>query len=107
MIILGTLALYYFIPINKVFEAAFGATLGIGIYILLSVLLLGNPPLGTEGGIFPFGFAVFIISLAVYLVFILAILFPIHGGLVISAPTQPVLYTLLYIGLSLFLLFSL
>lgn len=107
VMIFGTLALYYFVAINKVFEAAFGATLGIGIYILLSILLLGNPPMGTEGGLFPFGFAVFIISLAVYLIFILAILFPIHGWLVISAPTQPVLYTLLYIWLSLFLFFSL
>ncbi len=42
---LGTLVLYYFVGLNKVFEAAFGATLGVGIYILLSVLLLGNPAL--------------------------------------------------------------
>lgn len=105
--LIATLVCYYFAPLNKIFEAAFGATLGIGIYLLLSVLLLGNAPLGTEGGLFPFGFAVFIISIAVYLVFILALLFPLHGGLVVSAPTHPVLYTLLYMGIGMFLFFTL
>lgn len=42
-----------------------------------------------------------------YLVFILAILFPIHGGLVVSEPTHPTLYTLVYIFVSGYLLFAL
>lgn len=53
----------------------------------------------------PFGFSVFIVSIAVYLVFILAILFPLHGGLIVSAPTHPTLYTLLYLVLSTYILF--
>lgn len=55
---------------------------------------------------FPFGFSAFIISISVYLVFILLILFPIHGGLVISEPTQPVLYSSVYILVSGYLIFS-
>jgi hypothetical protein len=38
-----TLVLYYFISLHRIFEAAFGAIIGLGIYVLLSVLLLGNP----------------------------------------------------------------
>ena len=41
-----------------------------------------------------------------YLVFVLLVLFPIHGGLVISEPTQPVLYTAIYVLVSGYLLFS-
>jgi hypothetical protein len=55
----------------------------------------------------PLGFSVFIVSIAVYLVFILAVLFPLHGGLVIHEPTQPTLYTLLYFFVSFSLLFVL
>lgn len=39
----GTLVLYYYISLHRIFEAAFGAIIGLGIYVLLSVLLLGNP----------------------------------------------------------------
>lgn len=45
-------------------------------------------------------------SIAIYLVFILAILFPLHGGLVVSEPTQPTLYTLVYIFVTGYLLFA-
>lgn len=48
------------------------------MYVLLSVLLIGNDPLGTSGGLLPFGLSVFIVSILVYLVLILAILFPIY-----------------------------
>lgn len=44
--------------------------------------------------------------MSVYLVFVLAVLFPLHGGLVITEPTQPTLYTLLYFFVSFFLLFT-
>lgn len=98
--------LYYFVTLHRIFEAAFGAIVGMGIYILLMVLLVGNPPLGTTGALFPFGFSVFLVSIAVYLVFILAILFPLHGGLVVSEPTQPTLYTLMYMFVSAYLLFT-
>jgi hypothetical protein len=53
IIIIGSMILYYFISLHRIFEAAFGAIIGLGIYVLLSVLLIGNPPLGTEGGLFP------------------------------------------------------
>ena len=46
-------------------------------------------------------------SIAVYLVFLLAVLFPLHGGLVVSEPTQPLLYTLTYIFVAGYLLFTL
>lgn len=36
---------YYFLPLRRVYEIAFGAVVGLGVYILLSVLLLGNVPL--------------------------------------------------------------
>ena len=74
-----TMLLYYFVSLHRIFEAAFGAIIGLGIYILLSVLLIGNPLLGSEGGLFPMGFSVFLVSISVYLVFVLAILFPLHG----------------------------
>lgn len=51
--LLATLILYYFVSLHQIFEAAFGAIIGLGIYILLSVILLGNPALSTEGGLFP------------------------------------------------------
>ncbi len=107
IIVLASMVLYYFISLHRIFEAAFGAIIGLGIYVLLSVLLIGNPPLGTEWGLFPLWFSVFFVSISVYLVFILAILFPLHGGLVITEPTQPTLYTLLYFFVSFFLLFAL
>ncbi len=97
--------LYYFVTLHRIFEAAFWAIVGMGIYILLMVLLVGNPPLGTTGGLFPFWFSAFLIAISVYLVFILAVLFPIHGGLVVSEPTQPTLYTLMYIVVSGYLIF--
>jgi hypothetical protein len=96
MILLLAVIAYYFLSLHQVFEAAFGAMVGLGIYVLLSVLLLGNVPLGSAGGLFPFGFAVFVVSIAIYLVYILAVLFPMHGGLVIAEPTHPTLYTVLY-----------
>ncbi|MBX9809236.1 hypothetical protein K2X92_02520 [Candidatus Gracilibacteria bacterium] len=102
-----TLIMYYFWTLHTLYEIAFGAIVGIGIYVLLSVLLLGNGPMGTSGGLFPFPFAVVIISIAVYSVFILAVLFPLHGGLVISETTNPTVYTAQYIFVSMFLLFSL
>jgi hypothetical protein len=105
--LLAILLLYYFVSLHQIFEAAFGAIIGLGIYILLSVILLGNPTLSTEGGLFPLGFSVFLVSIAVYLVFILAVLFPLHGGLIISEPTHPTLYTGIFVLVSAFLLFSL
>jgi len=71
------------------------------------VLLLGNAPLGSQGGLFPFGFSVFVISIAIYLIFILAILFPLHGGLIINEPTHPTLYTVQYFLTYIFLFLSL
>lgn len=107
IIIVSSMILYYFISLHRIFEAAFGAIIGLGIYVLLSVLLIGNPLLGSEGGLFPLGFSVFLVSISVYLVFLLAFLFPLHGGLVITEPTQPTLYTILYFFVSFFLLFAL
>jgi hypothetical protein len=48
IIIIGSMVLYYFISLHRIFEAAFGAIIGLGIYVLLSVLLIGNPLLGSE-----------------------------------------------------------
>lgn len=45
-------------------------------------------------------------SLAIYLVYILAILFPIHGGLIIAEPTHPTLYTVLHVFVSVFFLYA-
>jgi hypothetical protein len=108
LIILITGAIsYYYITLHSLFEVAFWAIVGLGIYILLSVLLLGNAPIGSQGGLFPFWFSVFVISIAIYLIFILAILFPIHGGLIIHEPTHPTLYSLIYFGTYIFLFLSL
>ncbi len=106
-ILLVTFILYYFVSLHQIFEAAFGGIIGLGIYVLLSVILIGNPSLGTTGWLLPLGFSVFLVSISVYLVFILAILFPLHWGLVISEPTQPVLYTVLYMFVWGFLIFTL
>lgn len=47
-IFLAVILLYYFVTLHHIFEAAFGAIVGMGIYILLMVLLVGSPGLGTE-----------------------------------------------------------
>jgi hypothetical protein len=107
VIFFATLIMYYFWTLHTIYEIAFGAIVGLGIYILLSVLLLGNGPMGTSGGLFPFPFSVLIVSIAVYAVFILAILFPLHGGLVISETTHQGIYILQYIFVAMFLLYSL
>jgi hypothetical protein len=111
MVMLGmigaTLGLYYFYKIHTVFEAAFGAISWLSIYILLSVLLLWNGPLGTEGWLFPFGFSVFVVSVSVYLVFLLAVLFPLHGWLITTEPKEPILYSLQYFSTAFYLVFSL
>jgi hypothetical protein len=41
----ATLMMYYFWTLHTIYEIAFGGIVGIGIYILLSVLLLGNGPM--------------------------------------------------------------
>ncbi len=105
-IIGGSLLMYYFYKIHTLFEIAFGAVSGLSIYILLSVLLLGNGPLWTEGGLFPFGFSVFVVSVAVYLVFLLAVLFPLHGWLIVTEPKEPTLYTIQYFIIAGYLTFS-
>ena len=63
--------------------------------------------MGTTGGLFPFPFAVLIISIAVYAVFILAVLFPLQGGLVIAETTNQGLYILQFIFVGMLLVFSL
>jgi len=99
--------MYYFQPLRTLYEIAFGGMVGLGIYVLLSVLLIGNTPLGTSGGLLPFGISAVIVSVMVYLVLILAIVFPLHGGLVISETTNPVLYTLQFLLVSALLFLSL
>jgi hypothetical protein len=106
LVLLLALLAYYFLTLHQVFEAAFGAMVGLGIYILLSVLLLGNGSIGSSGWLFPFGFSVFIVSIAIYLVYILAVLFPMHGGLVIAEPTHPTIYTVLYFFTTIFFIVS-
>ncbi len=101
-----TLVMYYYWTLHTLYEIAFGAIVGLGIYILLSVLLLGNGPMGTSGGLFPFPFAVLTVSIAVYAVFILAVLFPLQWGLVIAETTHQGLYILQYIFVGMFLIFS-
>jgi hypothetical protein len=102
LVVLLALLAYYFLTLHQIFEAAFGAMVGLGIYVLLSVLLLGNTPIGSSGWLFPFGFSVFVVSIAIYLVFILAVLFPMHGWLVIAEPTHPTLYSILYFFTTIF-----
>lgn len=106
LVFAGVFALYYFIPLRRLYEVAFGWVVGLGVYILLYVLLLENSTLGTTGWLFPFGLSVFIVSVAVYLVLILPIVFPLHWGLVLSETTNPILYTVQYMFIGLFLIFG-
>lgn len=46
-------------------------------------------------------------SIAVYFVWIGAIVFPFHGGLVLSETTNPILYTVQYLCIAFFLIFGL
>lgn len=46
-------------------------------------------------------------SIAIYAVFVLALIFPLHGGLVISETTNQIVYVLQYIFVGMFLLFGL
>jgi hypothetical protein len=102
----ATMIMYYYWTLHTLYEIAFGAIVWLGIYILLSVLLLGNGPMGTTGWLFPFPFAVLIISIAVYAVFALAVLFPLHGWLVIAETTHQGIYIIQYIFVGMFLIFS-
>lgn len=97
-------ALYYFVSLRRIYEIAFGAIVGIGVYIALSVLLIANAPLGTGGGLLPFGVSIFIVSVAVYLVWILAILFPLNGSLVMTETSNPILYVIQYLFVAGFLI---
>ena len=106
IIFFATLVMYYFWTLHTLYEIAFGAIVGLGIYILLSILLLGNGPMGSTGGLFPFPFAVLIISIAVYAVFALAVVFPLQGGLVIAETTHQGIYVLQYLFVGMFLMFS-
>lgn len=99
--------LFYFIPLRKIYEVAFGAIVGLGIYVLLRVLLLENSTLWTAGWLLPFNLSVFLVSIAVYFVIILAIIFPLNWGLVISETTNPVLYVAQYIFLGFFVFIGL
>lgn len=103
---IGVFVLYYFVPLRRLYEVAFGGIVGLGVYILLYVLLLENSALGTIGGLLPFGMSVFIVSVAVYLVLILPIVFPLQGGLVLSETTNPILYTVQYMFIGFFLIFG-
>lgn len=49
----------------------------------------------------------FLVSASVYLIFILAIIFPVHGGLMIDEPDNQVLYTIEYIFVAFFFYFVL
>lgn len=102
----GVFILFYFVSLRKIYEVAFGAVVWLWVYILLKVLLLWNEPMWTSGGLLPFGLSVFIISIAVYFVLILAIIFPLHWWLVISETTNPVLYTLQFVILAWLLIIS-
>lgn len=104
---IATLFMYYYWSLQRIYSIAFGAMSGIGVYVLLSVLLLGNAPLGAQGWLFPFEFSVVLISIAVYAVFVFAILFPLRWGLVISETTNQMLYIVQYIFVTMFLLYSL
>jgi hypothetical protein len=106
-IFLVSAIMYHYLTLHNIFEAAFGAIVGLSIYILLSVLLLGNASFGSEPGIFPPEFATIIVSIAVYLVFLLAVLFPMHGGLIISEPRHQWLYAIQFFGVAIFLFYSL
>jgi hypothetical protein len=102
----ATLIMYFYWSLHTLYEIAFWAIVGLGIYILLSVLLLPNWPMGTTGGLFPFPLAVLFVSIAVYAVFVLAVLFPLHGWLVISETSNRWLYIVEYLFVGMFLLFS-
>lgn len=100
-----TIVSYYIFSLHQIYEAAFWALVGFSIYILLSVLLTPNGTLWTMGWLFPFQFSVFLISASVYLIFILAIVFPSHGTLIVTEPESQALYTLQYFLVSLLFFF--
>lgn len=107
IIFLGiTWGFFYFWNLRMIYESAFGWIVWIGIYIILSVFLLGNTDLNTYGGLLPTWLAAFLVSTSIYLVFILAVIFPIHGSLVINIPTHPILYLVQFILVSLLFCFS-
>ena len=96
---------YYFMSLSELYESAFGMLVWVSIYLVLSVLLVRNDPLGTTGWLFPFWFAVFLLSVSVYLIYILALLFPLHGGLRVNEPESQTLYTFQFIFVGFFYYF--
>ncbi len=99
-------AFFQFWQMRQIFEAAFWAITWMAIYLVLSVLLLGNIDFNTTWDILPIGFALFIINISIYLVFILAIIFPIHGSLVLSIPSQPIIYLAQFFIVSIYFCFT-
>lgn len=92
----------------RVYSTFFGTVLGIGIFVLFSTIL--SPELQTPEtlSLISDTFAKVLIGSSVYLIFILAILVPMNGGVAVTLPPSPlgkILQTLILpIVLILFLL---
>ena len=72
--------------LSKIYSIFFGSVLGIGIFVLFSTIL--SPELQTPEtlSIISEAFAKALIGSSVYLIFILAVLVPINGGVSLSLP---------------------
>lgn len=97
-----------FLGLARIYSTFFGTVLGIGIYVLFSTIL--SPELQTPEtlSLVSDTFAKVLIGSSVYLIFILTILVPMNGGIVVNLPNSPawkIFQTLaLSISLVLFLL---
>jgi hypothetical protein len=90
----------------RIYSTFFGTVLGIGIFVLFSTIL--SPEYQTpETTSFISTFAKTFIGSSVYLIFILTLLVPINGGIIVTLPKNPIekifQTVVLSIGLVLFL----
>jgi hypothetical protein len=82
-VVIGIIAI---LGLARVYSTFFGTVLGIGIFVLFSTIL--SPELQTPEtlSLVSDAFAKVLIGSSVYLIFILTILVPMNGGIVVSLP---------------------
>ncbi len=83
IVIVGILSI---IGLARIYSIFFGMVLGIGIFVLFSTILAPELQTPETLSLISDTFAKILIGSSVYLIFILTILVPLNGGIVVSLP---------------------
>ena len=87
----------------RIYSTFFGTVLGIGIFVLFSTILSPEFQTPETLSLVSDAFAKVLIGSSVYLIFILTILVPMNGGIVVTLPKSAVGMILQTIALSVML----